>query len=135
MDERYHEKGNLKERFIDKRTGIEYNLVGDYYLPNLVLESEEKVILNKYGLLRLHYLKEHKKADYIIMFMNKTLNKHLKEVQETAKARVDTLIKEFTKQDNINEELKAKNQLEWVQMMNNCKNRAEEIVFSELIYI
>lgn len=135
MDERYDEKGNLKERFIDKRTGIEYNLVGDYYLPNLVLESEEKVILNKYGLLRLQYLKEHKKADYIIMFMNKTLNKHLKEVQETAKARVDTLIKEFTKQDNINEELKAKNQLEWVQMMNNCKNRAEEIVFSELIYI
>ena len=135
MDERYDEKGNLKESFIDKRTGIEYNLVGDYYLPNLVLEAEEKVILNKYGLLRLNYLKGHKKADYIIMFMNKTLNKHLKEVQETAKARVDTLIKEFAKQDNINEELKAKNQLEWVQMMNNCKNRAEEIVFSELIYI
>lgn len=135
MDERYDEKGNLKESFIDKRTGIEYNLVGDYYLPNLVLEAEEKVILNKYGLLRLNYLKGHKKADYIIMFMNKTLNKHLKEVQETAIARVDTLIKEFAKQDNINEELKAKNQLEWVQMMNNCKNRAEEIVFSELIYI
>ena len=134
MDERYDEKGNLKESFIDNRTGIEYNLVGDYYLPNLVLEAEEKVILNKYGLLRLNYLKGHKKADYIIMFMNKTLNKHLKEVQETAKARVDTLIQEFAKQDNINEELKAKNQLEWVQMMNNCKNRAEEIVFSELIY-
>lgn len=135
MDERYDEKGNLKESFIDKRTGIEYNLVGDYYLPNLVLEAEEKVILNKYGLLRLNYLKEHKKADYIIMFMNKTLNKHLKEVQETAKARVDILINEFAKQDNIDEELKAKNQLEWVQMMNNCKNRAEEIVFSEIIYI
>lgn len=135
MDERYDEKGILKESFIDKRTGIEYNLVGDYYLPNLVLEAEEKVILNKYGLLRLNYLKEHKKADYIIMFMNKTLNKHLKEVQETAKARVDILINEFAKQDNIDEELKAKNQLEWVQMMNNCKNRAEEIVFSELIYI
>lgn len=135
MDERYDEKGNLKESFIDKRTGIEYNLVGDYYIPNLVLEPEEKIILNKYGLLRLNYLKEHKKADYIIMFMNKTLNKHLKEIQETAKARVDTLIKEFAKQDHINEELKSKNQLEWVQMMNNCKNRAEEIVFSELIYI
>lgn len=135
MDERYDEKGNLKESFIDKRTGIEYNLVGDYYLPNLVLEAEEKVILNKYGLLRLNYLKEHKKADYIIMFMNKTLNKHLKEVQKTAKARVDILIKKFAKRDNIDEELKAKNQLEWVQMMNNCKNRAEEIVFSEIIYI
>lgn len=79
------------------------------------------MILNKYGLLRLNYLKEHKKADYIIMFMNKTLNKHLKEVQETAKARVDILIKKFVKQDNINEELKAKDQLEWVQMMNNAE--------------
>ena len=68
------------------------------------------------------------------MFMNKILNKHLKEVQETAKARVDILINEFAKQDNINAELKAKNQLEWVQMMNNCQNRAEEIIFSELIY-
>ena len=67
--------------------------------------------------------------------MNKTLNKHLNEIQETAKARVDTLIKKFAKQDNIDEELKSKDQLEWVQMMNNCKNRAEEIVFSELIYI
>lgn len=135
MDERYDEKENLKESFIDKRTGIEYTLVGDYYHPNLVLEAEEKVILNKYGLLRLNYLKGHKKADYIIMFMNKTLNKHLKEVQETAKARVDTLIKEFAKQYNIDEELKAENQLEWGQMMNNCQNRAEEIVFNELIYI
>ena len=61
MEERYDEKGNLKESFIDKRTGIEYTLVGDYYLPNLLLESEEKVILNKYGLLRLNYLKDIKK--------------------------------------------------------------------------
>ena len=69
------------------------------------------------------------------MFMNKTLNKHLKEVQETAKKQVEELTNKFAKQDNVNEELKAKNQLKWVQMMNNCKNRAEEIVFSELIYI
>lgn len=135
MDERYDEKGNLKGSFIDKRTGIEYTLIGDYYIPNLVLDPEEKVILNKYGLLRLNYLKEYKKADYIIMLMNKTLNKHLKEVQETAKDQVEALTNKFAKQDNVNEELKARDQLEWVQMMNNCKNRAEEIVFSELIYI
>lgn len=58
-----------------------------------------------------------------------------KEIQETAKAKVDVLTKKLAKQDNVNEELKVRNQLEWVQMMNNCKNRAEEIVFSELIYI
>lgn len=135
MDERYDEKGNLKEKFIDVNTGIEYVLKGDYYIPNLMLEIDEKVHLNKYGLLRLKFLKEHKKAEYTIMLIEGTLNNHLKEIQETAKARVDILIKEFAKQDNINEELKAKNQLEWVQMMNNCKNRAEEIVFSKLLYI
>ena len=76
------ENKELKERYIDERTGIEYRLVGDYYIPNLVLENEEKIILNKYGRMRLKFLKENKKAEYIVMFMNKTLNKHLKEIQE-----------------------------------------------------
>ena len=61
---------------------ITYTKVGDYYLPNLVLKQEEKVILNKYGRLRLNYLKENKKAEYTILFMNGELNKHLKEIQE-----------------------------------------------------
>ena len=135
MDERYDEKGNLKEKFIDVNTGIEYVLKGDYYIPNLMLEIDEKVHLNKYGLLRLKFLKEHKKAEYTVMLIEGTLNNHLKEIQETSKTRVDILTKEFAEQDNINEELKDKNQLEWVQLMNNCKNRAEEIVFRELIYI
>ena len=134
MYERYDEKGNLKERFIDTRTGIEYVLKGDYYIPNLVLETDECVHFNKYGLLRLSYLKEHKKAEYTLMLIEGTLNNHLKEIQETAKTRVDMLIKQFAERDNINEELKVNNQLEWVKMMNNCKNRAEEIVFRELIY-
>ena len=82
----------LKESYIDERTGIEYRAVGDYYIPNLVLENEEKIILNKYGRMRLKFLKENKKAEYIIMFMNKTLNKHLKEIQETAQARVDIIV-------------------------------------------
>lgn len=125
MDERYDEKGNLKERFIDTKTGIEYVLKGDYYILNLVLETDEQVHLNKYGLLRLSYLKEHKKAEYTMILIEGTLNNHLKEIQETAKTRVDMLIKQFAERDNINEELKVNNQLEWVQMMNNCKNRAE----------
>lgn len=135
MDERYDEKGNLKERFIDTKTGIEYVLKGDYYIPNLVLETDEQVHLNKYGLLRLSYLKEHKKAEYTMMLIEGTLNNHLKEIQETAKKRVDMLIKQFAERDNINEKLKVNNQLEWVQMMNNCKNRAEEIVLNEIIYV
>lgn len=135
MDERYDEKGNLKERFIDVDTGIEYVLKGNYYIPNLMLEIDEKVHLNKYGLLRLKFLKEHKKAEYTIMLIEGTLNNDLKEIQEIVKARVDILTKEFAEQEGINEDLKANNQLEWVQMMNNCKNRAEEIVLKELIYV
>ena len=72
----------LKKEIVDEKTGITYTLVGDYYMPNLYLEPEEKITLNKYGLLRLNYLKKHKKAEYSILFINRELNKHLKEFQE-----------------------------------------------------
>ncbi len=73
------ENKELKENKIENKYGIEYTKVGDYYIPNLVLEKKEKkIILNKYGRLRLKFLKENKKAEYTIMFMNGTLNKHLK---------------------------------------------------------
>ena len=128
------ENKELKENNIDNKYGIEYTKVGDYYMPNLVLEKE-KIILNKYGKLRLKFLKENKKAEYIIMFMNKTLNKHLKEIQETAQARVDLIVEQLKKENNLTEEMKNTNQLYWVGMMNNFKSEAEEIVLKELIYV
>jgi hypothetical protein len=63
-----------------KKTGIKYTLVGDYYMLNLTIPKQEKIILNKYGRIRLNYLKEHKKAEYSIMLVDGTLNKHLKEI-------------------------------------------------------
>lgn len=72
------ENKELKENNIDNKYGIEYTKVRDYYMPNLVLEKEEKIILNKYGRLRLNYLKEHKKSEYTILFMKEKINKHLK---------------------------------------------------------
>ena len=95
------ESKELKENNIDNKYGIEYTEVGDYYIPNLVLEREEKITLNKYGRLRLKFLKENKKAEYIIMCMNKTLNKHLKEIQETAQARVDLIVEQLKKENNF----------------------------------
>ena len=80
-------------------------------------------------------LKENKKAEYTIMFMNGTLNKHLKKIQETAQKRIDIIIEELKQQNNLTEEMKNTNQLYWVGMMNNFKNEAEEIVFNELIYV
>ena len=120
---------------IDERTGIEYRLEGDYYIPNLLMPKEEKITLNKYGRMRLKYLKEYKKADYTIMLMDGTLNTHLKELQETADNRVQQLINELKAKSDLTEDMKNTDMLYWVGTMNSIKAQAEEIVFSKLIYI
>ena len=129
------ENKELEKEITDEKTGISYTLVGDYYLPNLKLEQEEKVQLNKYGLLRLDYLKKHKKVDFSIMFMNRTLNKHLKEVQELAQARVNELVEQLKAKSGLTEDMKNTDMLYWVGTMNAIKNQAEEIVLKELIYV
>ncbi len=129
------ENKELKDRFIDEKTGIEYTLVGDYYLPSLVIEPQGKIDLNKYGRLRLEYLKNHKKAEYTILFMDNKLTDHLEEVQKTATKRVKEIIKSLKEKSNLTEEMKNTDQLYWIGMMNNFKNQAEEIVLKELIYV
>ena len=85
--------------------------------------------------MRLNYLKEHKKADYTIMLMNGTLNTHLKEIQETADSRVQKIISQLKAQSDLTEDMKNTDILYWVGTMNSIKSQAEEIVFSELIYL
>lgn len=125
----------MKEEYTDKRTGITYTKKGDYYFPNLILEPEEKIVLNKYGRMRLKFLKENKKAEYTIMFTKGTWNKHLKEIQETAEERIDLIINQLKEKNHLTEEMKNTDQLYWVCMINNFKNTAEEIVLNELIYV
>ena len=129
------ENKELKERFIDERTGIEYVRQGDYYIPNLVLPKQKKIHLNKYGRMRLNYLKEHKKAEYTIMFMENTLINHLEEIQETATKRVDEIINKLKAQSNLIEDMKNTDMLYWVGTMNTIKQQAEEIILNELIYV
>ena len=129
------ENKELKERFIDERTGIEYVRQGDYYIPNLVLPKQKKIHLNKYGRMRLNYLKEHKKAEYTIMFMESTLINHLEEIQETATKRVDEIINKLKAQSNLTEDMKNTDMLYWVGTMNAIKQQAEEIILNELIYV
>ena len=129
------ENKELSKNYIDKKTGIEYTLKGDYYIPNLVLPSKKSVKLGKYGRMRARYLKEHKKAEYSIMLIDNTLQDHLIEIDSTANERFNLLIKQFAKKENITEELKATNQLEWVGKMNAIKNAVEEIILKELIYV
>ncbi len=125
----------LPKTKIDERTGIEYHLEGDYYIPNIAIPKQEKITLNKYGRMRLKYLKEHKKSDYTIMLMNGTLNTHLKEIQETADNRVQQIISELKTKSDLIEDMKNTDVLYWVGTMNSIKAQAEEIVFSELIYV
>lgn len=99
------------------------------------MPKQEKITLNKYGRMRLNYLKEHKKADYSIMLLYGTLNTHLKEIQEQATSRVEQIIKQLKDNSDLTEEMKNTDMLYWVGMMNNFKNQAEEIVFNELIYV
>ena len=124
----------LPKTKIDEKTGISYTLKGDYYIPNLALPKQEKIALNKYGRMRLKYLKEHKKGLYTELVMNGTLTKHLKEIQETAENRVNLIINELKEKSNLTEDMKNTDQLAWVSTMNAIKEQAEETVFSELIY-
>lgn len=119
----------------NERTGIEYRLEGDYYIPNIMAPKYENIILNKYGRMRLKYLKEYQKADYTIMLMNGTLNTHLKEIQETADIRVQQIINELKAKSNLSEDMKNTDMFYWIGTMNSIKAQAEEIVFNELIYI
>lgn len=125
----------LKEKIIDKKTGIEYHLEGDYYVPNLVMPEQEKITLNKYGRMRLNYLKEHKKVEYSIMLLDGTLNEQLKEIQEIATERVEQIIKQLKLKSNLMENMKDTDMLYWVGTMNSIKEQAEEIVLNELIYV
>lgn len=124
----------LPKTKIHERTGIEYHLEGDYYISNILIPKQEKITLNKYG-RRLNYLKEHKKADYSIMLIDGTLNKHLKEIQETATKRIEQIISQLKKKSDLTENMKNTDMLYWSGMMNNFKNEAEEIVLNEIIYI
>jgi hypothetical protein len=125
----------LKESYIDERTGIEYRLVGDYYLPNITLPKPRRTgNIGKYGRLRLKYLEEHHKAELILMRVNNELTSHLLDIEDECKERVEQLVKQMSEKENVTEELKANNQMLWVQSINNIKNRAEEIAFNEIIY-
>lgn len=124
----------LPKTKIDEKTGIEYHLEGDYYIPNLYIEPEEtNYEIIKYGRLKLRYLIDFKKAEYITLFMEKKLNNYLHQIDEECEERLEILIEQMKEKENVTEELKLLNQMEWVQKMNSIKNRAEEIIYNELI--
>lgn len=121
----------LKERIIEN--GIDYILVGDYYIPDLKLPEENRPI-GRYGRLHREYLKEEHPARYSSLILTGKLWTYLADLNEQAEERLDLIIEQMKAAEGVTEELKARNQLEWVGRMNNIRNRAEEIINSELIY-
>ena len=114
---------------------ITYTQVGDYKLSNLTIKETKDKPLNKYGLLKLEYLKKNKKALYQQLLMTNELNNFLFSVGNEAQEMVDRLMDDYIKNDSrLSEKEKQQDQLSWVGIMNNYKSCAEEIVFQELIY-
>ena len=121
------------EKYIyDEKNGLHYELVGDYYLP--CLAAPEPIQLGVWGMRRSQYLKEHKKIQYLNMLTTDTLNAHLKEIDQQAEEMFFQLVNQFKAAEGITEQLKAENQLVWVQQMNNIHQRVKEIVSIDLIY-
>ena len=115
---------------------INYTKQGDYLLPDLNIKETKNVNINKYGRMRLTYLKEHKKALYITLLMQNKLTNHLISVSKESENLINTLMKDYKKSDKrLSEKSKEKNQLKWVKLMNNYKNMAEEIILKELIFV
>ena len=113
---------------------LKYIKTGDYELPNLTLNNNEKGTINKYG-LRLDYLKQHKKVLYTTLLMKDELTNHLVSVSINAENLLNNLIESYKKSnEKLSEKSKETNQIEWAKLMNNYKNTAEEIILNELIY-
>ena len=121
----------LKERITEN--GIDYILIGDYYIPDLKLPEEDRPI-GRFGRLHREYLKQEHPARYSSLILTGKLWTYLADLNEQAEERLDLIIEQMKAAEGVTEELKARNQLEWVGRMNNIRNRAEEIINSELIY-
>lgn len=123
----------MKKNFTDEKTGIDYTLVGDVYLPNLV-SADTNYPIGIWGQRHKEYLKENHKLMYYNLLTQGKLNSYLHDVDVRAKNMYDNLVKQLAEQEGITEQLKATDMLAWVQAMNNISNRAREIVYNEIIH-
>ena len=123
------------EKYIyNEQNGIWYELQGDYYIPCLVLDEEDAQPIGMWGRKHLRYIKEHRPVLHTTLLLSGKLNSHLAEINQRASEMFDLLIKQLVEKEGITEQLKVADQMAWVGAMNNIRNRAEEIVNTEVIY-
>ena len=118
------------------RRKLEYHRENDYLIPNVAMKNNnlDNYQIGKYGYLRLDYLKKYKRGYYTELMIEGTLPEHIVAIDKEASVQVKNIVKSLAKANNVDEILKQSNQFEWIRLMNNFKNSAEEIVLKELIY-
>ena len=121
------------EKYITKN-GINYELRGEQYYPMLEISEQTNYEIGKYGHLHLDFIKKHRRGTYTTLLTEGRLNEHLQNIDEQAHEQIDLHIAQMAKQMDITEELKASEPMRWVQMMNNIKASAEEIVLKGVVY-
>ena len=112
---------------------LTYRKSGDYLLPDLGLTEAERKPLGKYGMMRRQYLEQNRPGLYTRLILSGRLMEHLQEIDTTARSRLESLMSQLVKQNGVTEELKARDQMAWVGMMNSLKHQAEETILAELI--
>lgn len=124
----------MKKHITDTKTGIDYTLHGDHYLPDLSLPAEEEIPIGVWGQRHAAFLKKHQRSVYDEFFFSGKLNAYLAQIDRDAQEMFDLLVRQIAEQGGVTEQLKAKDQMAWVQKMNSIQTRATEIVNHELIY-
>ena len=121
------------EKYITKN-GIKYELRGEQYYPMLEISNQTNYEIDKYGYLHLDFIKKHRRGTYTTLLTEGHLNEHLHNIDEQAHEQIDLHIAQMAEQMGVTEELKASDPIRWVQLMNNIKASAEEIVLKEVVY-
>ena len=118
-----------------EQQGGTYTIQGDYRLPNLLPPTEEERSIVVWGQCRLNYLKHHRKVLYYNLLTSGKLHSHLADIEEQAQELFSRLVKEYAEKEGITEQLKAIDQMKWVQSMNNIRERVTEVVYSDVVFV
>ncbi len=124
----------LKKRIHDDSNGLDYVLVGDYYFPAVALPKSDRRSIGKWGQLHKAYLQMYCSPLYNELVLSGKLHEYLADLNEQAKNRLELIIQQMQTEENVNEDLKRSNSMEWVRQMNSIRSRAEEIIKKEMIY-
>ena len=117
----------------DETNGLTYDLVGDYYYPRLAVPEEPEGDIGRFGRMRKRFLKEHRKGVFAELLLTGTLHYYLVEVNNDALTMIERITEQLARAEGVTEDLKARDQLEWIRAMNSCRARAEEQVIQEII--